>query len=111
MIRADLAAGARNAVRVCLNIRAEDRVFIIRDQCVAPGMCLVFTNKPGLGSPRAVAPLPGYALQTAGLADVLDAKTDKLAVRTNDDSEIIAFAGCARARPITAFGLAQGALP
>jgi len=32
VIRADLAAGARNAVRVCLNIRAEDRVFIIRDR-------------------------------------------------------------------------------
>ena len=32
MIRADLAAGARNAVRVCLNIASGDRVFIIRDR-------------------------------------------------------------------------------
>ena len=32
MIRADLVAGARNAVRVCLNVRSEDRVFIIRDR-------------------------------------------------------------------------------
>ena len=32
MIRADLAAGARNAVRVCLNVRDSDRVFIIRDR-------------------------------------------------------------------------------
>ena len=32
MIRADLAAGARNAVRTCLNIHDGDRVFIIRDR-------------------------------------------------------------------------------
>ena len=32
MIRAELAAGARNAVRVCLNIRPGDRVFIVRDR-------------------------------------------------------------------------------
>ena len=32
MIRVDLAAGARNAVRTCLNIQSADRVFIIRDK-------------------------------------------------------------------------------
>lgn len=32
MIRSDLAAGTRNAVRVCLNIGTDDRVFIIRDR-------------------------------------------------------------------------------
>ncbi|HKW70887.1 MAG TPA: hypothetical protein VJP81_09915 [Candidatus Dormibacteraeota bacterium] len=32
MVRTDLIAGARNAVRVCLNIGPQDRVFIIRDR-------------------------------------------------------------------------------
>ena len=32
MVRTDLADGARNAVRVCLNIGPQDRVFIIRDR-------------------------------------------------------------------------------
>src|SRR5437899_646399 len=32
MVRADLAAGARNAVRTCLNIGNRDRVCIIRDR-------------------------------------------------------------------------------
>lgn len=32
MIRTELAAGARNAVRTCLNIQSGDRVFIIRDR-------------------------------------------------------------------------------
>jgi aminopeptidase len=32
MVRTELTAGARNAVRVCLNIRPNDRVFIIRDR-------------------------------------------------------------------------------
>ena len=32
MVRTDLGAGARNAVRVCLNIGPQDRVFIIRDR-------------------------------------------------------------------------------
>jgi len=35
VIRADLAAGARNAVRVNLNIHAGDRVFVIRDRARA----------------------------------------------------------------------------
>jgi leucyl aminopeptidase (aminopeptidase T) len=32
MMRAELAVGARNAVRVCLNIQTQDRVCIIRDR-------------------------------------------------------------------------------
>lgn len=32
MVRTDLTAGARNAVRTCLNIGPQDRVFIIRDR-------------------------------------------------------------------------------
>ena len=32
MVRAELTAGARNAVRVCMNIGPQDRVFIIRDR-------------------------------------------------------------------------------
>jgi leucyl aminopeptidase (aminopeptidase T) len=32
MMRAELAVGARNAVRVCLNIQTQDRVSIIRDR-------------------------------------------------------------------------------
>ena len=31
-VREDFATGARNAVRTCLNIGAQDRVFIIRDR-------------------------------------------------------------------------------
>src|SRR5438034_10593800 len=31
-VREDFAAGARNAVRTCLNIGAQDRVFIVRDR-------------------------------------------------------------------------------
>ena len=31
-MREEFATGARNAVRTCLNIGAQDRVFIIRDQ-------------------------------------------------------------------------------